>query len=314
MSRAKGNQTKPATEANVSARSMKSPKPPTWEFITPERAKQLLRDRAKNRPINTSNVENICRALRAKQFLPTHQGIALRASDGRMFDGQNRCMAIVITDIGAWMWVFSEVPDASMIAFDTGKSRSAGTVLELTYEIPGGARLKALVAMLHYLNTGAHSTITAQETVAVMDYAHAIFQWNAQFPRYDKFGIAPVAAACMYAYPTAPAEVSAFRKALHSGVNLTAGSPVLALRNVLVKTRASHTGERAELSRCTAAAIDKYIANESCVRLRTLDLANVRSLFGNAWDEAYGSWPIRQVTIDRSAVVAKIRAIEDVEA
>ena len=92
------------------------------ELVTPEMAALYLRANTKNRPVRKTNIAYFAKLLRKGEFLPTHQGIAF-SSSGRMLDGQHRCLAIIETDIGAWMLVTRGLEDEAFKAIDFGGVR-----------------------------------------------------------------------------------------------------------------------------------------------------------------------------------------------
>ena len=63
------------------------------ENITPEIAAKYLEKNIHNRPIKPSAIRRYALQMKAKQWLISHQGIAFD-TEGNLFDGQNRLLAI----------------------------------------------------------------------------------------------------------------------------------------------------------------------------------------------------------------------------
>ena len=101
----------------------------TIETITPEMAAEYLRSRkAANRPISSTSVDAIVRALKRGQWKLTTECIKF-CPEGHLFDGQHRMMAVVRSGIPMVTYVARNVPEDCIYVIDSGKKRSAGDVL-----------------------------------------------------------------------------------------------------------------------------------------------------------------------------------------
>ena len=293
----------------MAKKKISAPPLPTWMFITPKMAALWLKERAENRVISVTSVEGFCRILKAGEFKVTHQGIAFRDSDGQLIDGQHRLAAIVQTGIGIWSWVFRGVPDQSIIAMDTGKPRSVGAILEIGHSVTDGGRVRAVATMLHYIHTGMYATLTAQEVLAVYNSAAPAFEWNAGYSAYTSVGGAAVAAACIFAYPGDPDGITIFRNSLNTGADLSAGSPILALRNNLRNHPPRTGGARVGVTRLTLTAIVKWLENKPVKLLRTGELSDLRAAFEQHWQDAYGAWPVDNSVVIRTSLMERIETV-----
>jgi ribosomal protein L20 len=96
----------------------------SWEFITPDRARELMeRNLERNRTLRKLWVSSLAAAIRSGEFLPTHQGIALDENHD-MIDGQHRLQAIIEADIGCWLLVARNVPKNAVVAMDLHARRA----------------------------------------------------------------------------------------------------------------------------------------------------------------------------------------------
>lgn len=93
------------------------------ETITPEMAKNYLKNSVPNRRVKRSQVEALARDIKNGNFVLTHQGIAFDNA-GRLFDGQHRLMSIVAAGIPVNMLVTRGLAPSAMSVTDRGVSRS----------------------------------------------------------------------------------------------------------------------------------------------------------------------------------------------
>lgn len=99
------------------------------ETITPDRAKEYLRQNVGNRPIKMMKLNALMSDLRKGQFRLTHQGIAFD-HHGVLIDGQHRLKAIAETGVAAPMYVTRNCDPESFRVIDCGATRSPQDVLK----------------------------------------------------------------------------------------------------------------------------------------------------------------------------------------
>lgn len=123
---------------------------PSVEFvkITPDQARDWLRQNIDNRPLRDRDVAAYARDITADNWRVTGEGIKF-AADGRLLDGQHRLAAIVQADKTVGMYVFRNVDDAAQQVMDSGIKRSVSDAFNLqgqknTATLAAGARLAFL--------------------------------------------------------------------------------------------------------------------------------------------------------------------------
>jgi len=99
------------------------------ETITPDKARDYLRQNIGNRPIKMMKLKALMSDLQKGQFKLTHQGIAFDR-DGVLIDGQHRLKAIAETGIPAPMYVTRNCDPESFRVIDCGSTRSPQDVLK----------------------------------------------------------------------------------------------------------------------------------------------------------------------------------------
>lgn len=96
----------------------------TMETVTPEQAALwLTRNCPHNRKINPERVASMAEAMRAGQWVDTHQGIAFSPS-GILLDGQHRLRAVILAAVPVRLMVARGVPEESFGLLDRGQMRS----------------------------------------------------------------------------------------------------------------------------------------------------------------------------------------------
>jgi len=99
--------------------------------ITPEMAWELLiKHNVRNRPIAYSHAARLALDIIADRWMLTHQGGGFNKADD-MEDIQHRLLAIILADKPVQMMMTTDLPDDLFKTIDLGKTRSAGSALEL---------------------------------------------------------------------------------------------------------------------------------------------------------------------------------------
>lgn len=98
--------------------------------VTPELAEEWFSGMATNRRLSESNLSAIVQAMKDGYW--HNDGTPIRFNtEGRMIDGQHRCMAISIVGKPQTFFVIRGVENDAMVTLDTGKSRSRSDVLQI---------------------------------------------------------------------------------------------------------------------------------------------------------------------------------------
>jgi hypothetical protein len=99
--------------------------------ITPEMAWELLlKHNARNRPIAYSHAARLALDIIADRWMLTHQGGAFNTK-GDMEDFQHRLVGVILADKPIVMVIMADLSDDLFKTIDIGKTRSAGSALEL---------------------------------------------------------------------------------------------------------------------------------------------------------------------------------------
>lgn len=99
----------------------------TTEFITPEKAQEMLKLNKNNRPVNFNKVEEYKKKMQAGEWKFHAQGIVLDGR-GNILTGQKRLWAIVYSGIGQYMRVSRGSPAETAPLLDRGTPQSARDV------------------------------------------------------------------------------------------------------------------------------------------------------------------------------------------
>lgn len=119
------------------------------EFITADRAQELLGTIGRERHRQEAWVRDLARMLEEGRFRETGDTIKV-STEGKVLDGQHRLGAIVRSGIGAWLWVVYGVDPESQDVMDRGRRRTVGDVLYMHGHAQGtllAAAVKWVVAI-----------------------------------------------------------------------------------------------------------------------------------------------------------------------
>lgn len=96
----------------------------TTELITPEKAKIMLKNNKKNRPINWRKVEEYAQLMREGKWRLHSQGIIIDQNNN-LLTGQKRLWAVIYSGEGVYMRVSRGCPDTTANLLDRGDPQSA---------------------------------------------------------------------------------------------------------------------------------------------------------------------------------------------
>lgn len=230
--------------------------PFTTDFlpIDPDLATEILARPAANRPLYNATVDRYADAMQRGEWRTTPQGICL-SPDGQLLDGQHRLHAIIRSGRTIDMAVFFDVDPAVFDVLDTGKRRSGGDILALqgeTNAVVLAAALKYLHLYLTAPNRVWSGTITAVSPHQLIETLEAHPEMRRAVNVGPRLGAATgmiTSAACVAAYVTDHSDIpehglTEWYTGLLSGAGLEPGSPCLALRETLRRTKDRTSGTR----------------------------------------------------------------------
>ena len=110
---------------------MSSKQQPTanLEMVTPAIAEEWLQANHNNRSIRPRKVQVYASEMQSGDWTVTGEGVKFD-SNGVMFDGQHRLMAIIKAGVPVWMFVFRNLDPSAAKVVDTGAKRTARDALK----------------------------------------------------------------------------------------------------------------------------------------------------------------------------------------
>lgn len=253
----------------------------TWELITPEYARILLKTNSNNRHLSKGTVTAYANDMKAGKWdSNTADAIAID-SNGTLRNGQHRLAAIAESGCSIWMWVCRGVaPDG---IYDSNRKRTLVDQTKIIRSDLGAVysnlRTQALVKSL-ILKIGK-----GRRTVSPAEYFDYVDKHKNQLDEFlskislNKHGskviILPVYYGLYLAYLNGEKldDIASFYDILASGMSDSPiGYPVIAYRNYLLNTdlRVEQNPTVATVSRCQF-AFKKYLSCSCLKRSKSLD-------------------------------------------
>lgn len=230
--------------------------------VSPSLAAEMLTRNHENRPLDKGRVAHLREAILRGEWLVSHQGIAFSGSwpDSRLLDGQHRLEAIRQSGQTVPLLVFENVPTDTFSVMDTGRARTASTVLSMRGE-HDAALLAAAIRHIHLFKSmpdaewkGHSSRLTNSQVVTFLEANRekvAEACGVARLMSKERL-IIPTAAAVGY-YTTREAspgvDQDSWVKGVTTGADLSPGDARLALRNALISLGTGTSGRRRSDSR-----------------------------------------------------------------
>lgn len=251
-------------------------------IITAGEAKKLLGNNTHNRSISKGNIETIKTSLLRGEWKLNGEAIKI-AKDGKILDGQHRLLACAETGISFKTLLVTGLENETQDTMDSGKSRSHADVLSLAGYKNAHALSALVTATIRaeqwhlraaFLSTGAYPVTRKQ----VLDHVEASGQYLQDLVRtsirFNKIGLAATSAALLkHTFSSlgedGPQDADHFFEKLLVGDGLEKGSPILALRNELMKLRdAKGTRDKVYIAAITIKAWNKFRAGEQAMFIR----------------------------------------------
>ena len=246
----------------------------TVETITPAKAQKILDAQLvpeNQRRLSPMTVDSYARAMKAGQWLLTHQGIAID-DNGELMDGQHRLRAIVASGVSVQLQVTRGVPHNgrsdgvyTIDAIDRGAPRAVGQQLALRHGIKNGYLVAAVgrgILWLACYSTGKMvGRFSVGNAIAVLNVYGSEIEYciSHRSPDYRIRNAATISA-CAFAMKGCKRQMEEFYLQLSYGENLSAGDPALSCRRWLMNADA-RAGQLTEYRAVLTAAM-KYVQQE----------------------------------------------------
>lgn len=231
----------------------------THEFITPERAEELLDVyNLRNRRMNKKRIEAHAEQMRKNRW--RYQTDLIGVSDyntiekkPRLLNGQHRLHAIIKSGKTIPFFIMWNLPDDAFEVIDTGKSRSSADVLS-TLDVEHSGALSGMVKFIVAFSRGKYSgaanqdlkgkdTITNSEVriFTQKNYQSLLESYEAGYSSDNKHILTPNMAAGLHYLFKAVDKKKAdwFFQRLFDGQDMKKGTPLYMLRNRLWENKAA---------------------------------------------------------------------------
>jgi hydrogenase maturation factor len=214
--------------------------------ITPKMAADMLEKHlnpVNQRKQSQSVIESYARAMRAGQWVLTHQGIAID-TNGELVDGQHRLSAIVASGATVEMLVTTEIPTTAngglvIDAIDRGHERKVGAQLHMRHGVSNGSLYAAVARGVLWLCASSQKLMVGKFSVGaalkVAEYYGAEIDYcMANRSREYRVRNASVITACAFAMKAYPAQMQAFYDRMTTDEGHRKGDPALTCRRWLM--------------------------------------------------------------------------------
>ena len=216
--------------------------------IGPAEAREILAKNPLNRPLNKAHVERLAREMTSGNWIPNGDTICFSGS--RLIDGQHRLSAIIASGLTMEMLVVEGLDESAFLTKDVGRRRSSADALAIHGEkncTMLGAGLGALLIINKSLAacsrfTGTEITNALDENPEMRNHANWLAGSSLRNLLPSGFAIA-IRYLCHKSHPREAVE---FFDSLESGVNLSAKSPILILRQRLIANKSNAAKLRPE--------------------------------------------------------------------
>jgi hypothetical protein len=213
------------------------------ELITTEKAKQYLDNMGTNRKPTRRNILFLLNEMKTGNWRETGDGIKFD-SDGKLMDGQHRLLALIQYGKALEFLVIRGLKKSSFEVLDTGKSRTASDILS----IQGYKNTNNMAAAIKWVELLQTKSVSAKQkeffsNSRIKKFADAnpdleeIISW-AHVDIYRQFRFMPasfVGALYYVVQKKNQSKADSFFEKYANGIGLKPDSPILALRDRLIK-------------------------------------------------------------------------------
>lgn len=241
-------------------------------------AKELLLFNHGNRPVTKTHIQTIANAIHNGEWIETGDTVKV-SIQGRLIDGQHRLLAISKSNRAVKLDFAFGVEDAAQTRIDVNKVRQAGQNLRMS-GMKSGNTLAAAARVIKTLQKGH---IITDHTVS----KHALYDFcmrddmlqqcaeEASLLRKKLGSQSSAAGICVGLYLLNTAKVperiyvKGFVQSVDKGANLEENSPILHLRNNLVRgSNASNNYIPYDISAWFVKAFALHVRNQPCYKLQ----------------------------------------------
>lgn len=214
----------------------------TTEKITPDQAAAWLEQNTHNRRLRDSEVQRLAAAIQRGEWVLNGDAIRF-AADGSLLDGQHRLWAILTAETTVESVVIRGLPNQAQETMDQGARRNLGDVLRLRGYTSSSALAAGVSYWWRYENgyvraKGQRPTIP--QAIATLEAHPTLVEAVQEAEPCQRLLRMPrgVMTACIYEFRSIDNDLAdRFLDRLRTGINLTEGDPVLALRRYLEQHR-----------------------------------------------------------------------------
>jgi len=217
--------------------------------LTPEKAKMLLKKQGRNRNVSNPVISRLSAAIRQGEWKINNDAICID-TNGCMINGQHRCKAVVATGTEIPVLFAQGYDPNNIFVMDNAiKTRSAGDALTLN-GVKYGNNIAGMLGVLKtyieavYIGTAVRSTMSPQ--AALVEYEKYKDEINTSVKFIDKRLKASgmrilkgsIGGFCHLAFSMVDKDcASNFMESLICGSLLSDDSPVLQMRNKLIRNK-----------------------------------------------------------------------------
>lgn len=220
--------------------------------IGPEQAVRLLEGNKNNRPISDQTVRQYAAEMKAGRWRETGNPINIGA-DGTLLNGQHRLWAIIESGVTVRFHVIYETDEAAFATFDTGRTRTAQTLIGMVRPEHSDKSTAAGAARLVYLARNTEPDQPFNKNIlptrsGLTTYAEDLLNdrefWWATSVAKQVIGLRAGRtwyAAALFLLAEAQVveegqvKVTEFHEGIASGAGLSGDDPRLTLRNFMVR-------------------------------------------------------------------------------
>ncbi|WP_394822288.1 hypothetical protein [Pendulispora albinea] len=239
--------------------------------MTPEIAMALLSRSVKNRTVSWDRVAAFARDMKDGAWLLNNQGIGLGA-DGRLYDGQHRLWAVVLSGMTVQIWLIRGLQPSSRATIDQGRMRDVGDTLRIVDGVEQSRKLVSWLRGIEILVRGRSHVISTHVARRQLAELHASTQWLLKNgPKKKPYNRAPIFAAFLYAHFGCGARIEKHIRGYSSGAGLKEHNPMLIFRNHVAERTQYESHRARDLSMKTLNALLSAIREET---MQTLNAGN----------------------------------------
>jgi hypothetical protein len=246
--------------------------------ITPRKAEKWFDNQPRNRRVVKSQVDRIARSILAGGYEVNGETMKFNRA-GQMLDGQHTCLAVIATGVSVWRWAIFGVDDDARKVMDRNKRRDFKDDLDIGGESSTQALASATRMMFYFDRNGRMGVrgngVDTLELEPVLErhprlresvgVGRALNSADVRYPH-------SIGVALHYVLARVDREAAdAFFDQVVTGHSLEPGSPILALRAAVIRSRDDSHRKQADyllLSALTIKAWNAWRAGDamkSCV-------------------------------------------------